>query len=259
MAEIPEAVPWTPPAIDNEKKQLGHSISKSHVDSHSSEASDSGSPKPWEKPGFQAKAHRTWRSIQRYIWDDPDKPAIEKKFLLKLDFFLLTYTCLGYFCKNLDQANISNAYVSGMKEALNMGGSELTYMGNVFTAGYVVGQLPAVILATKVRPSIMVSTLEILWAVFTFCCASVKTVPQLYALRFLVGLCEGAFFPVIIYLISSWCKSSPSSISVPFQLQYSNTKQTQKSSAASESPFSTQPPQWRGCSVDISKQLRTRT
>lgn len=252
MAEIPEAVSWTPPAVGNEKKQLEHSISKSHVDSHSSQSSDS--PKPWEKPGFKAKAQRTWRNIQRYIWDDPDKPAIEKKFLLKLDFFLLTYTCLGYFCKNLDQQNINNAYVSGMKEALNMGGSQLTYMGNVFTAGYVVGQLPAVILSTKIRPSILVSTLEILWAVLTFCCASVKTVPQLYALRFLIGLCEGAFFPVIIYLISSWCKSSPCLCPLP-----ANTKQTQKSSAASVSPFSTQPPQWRGCSVGISKQLRTRT
>lgn len=44
-----------------------------------------------------------WRTAQRYIWDDPDKPAREKKFLRKLDFYLLTYTCLGYFCKNLDQ------------------------------------------------------------------------------------------------------------------------------------------------------------
>lgn len=42
-----------------------------------------------------------WRTFQRFIWDNPDKPAYEKKFLLKLDFFLLTYTCLGYFCKNL--------------------------------------------------------------------------------------------------------------------------------------------------------------
>lgn len=33
-----------------------------------------------------------WRTVQRYVWDDPDKPAYEKKFLLKLDFFLLTYT-----------------------------------------------------------------------------------------------------------------------------------------------------------------------
>ena len=94
-----------------------------------------------------------------------------------------------------------------MKESLNMGGSELTYMSNVFTAGYVVGvvgQLPAVILATRIRPNILVSTVEIFWAVFTFCCAAARPVPQLYALRFLVGLCEGFYFPVIIYLIASW-------------------------------------------------------
>lgn len=49
------------------------------------------------------KTESWWHTVQRYIWDDPDKPADEKRFLLKLDFYLLTYTCLGYFCKNLDQ------------------------------------------------------------------------------------------------------------------------------------------------------------
>ncbi|THX95344.1 MFS general substrate transporter [Aureobasidium pullulans] len=145
-----------------------------------------------------------FRSVQRYVWDDPDKPKHEKKFLLKLDFFLLTYACLGYFCKNLDQQNISNAYVSGMKEALNMNGNELTYMSNVFTAGYVISQLPAVILVTKLRPSHVIPTLECLWAIFTFCSAAVTSVSQLYGLRFLIGFCEGAFFPCIIYLIGSW-------------------------------------------------------
>jgi ACS family pantothenate transporter-like MFS transporter len=91
-----------------------------------------------------------------------------------------------------------------MKEFLHMGGSELKYISNVFTAGYVVGQLPAVILATRIRPSILVSIVEIFWAVFTFCCAAAKSAPQLYALRFLVGLCEGFYFLVIIYLIASW-------------------------------------------------------
>jgi len=124
-----------------------------------------------------------------------------------------------------------------MKEALHMGGSELTYMGNVFTAGYVVGQLPVVILSMKIRPSILVSTLEILWAVFTFACASVKAVPLLYALRFLVGLCEGAFFPVIIYLISSWCKSNLCQCPVTADKQ-----QKQRSSTANESPFTMLPP-----------------
>lgn len=164
--------------------------------------------KPWEKPGALGTTRRVWRSIQRYIWDDPDKPEREKKFLFKLDCFLLSYACLGYFCKNLDQSNLSNAYVSGLKESIGMGGSELTYMSNVFTAGYVVSQLPAVILVTRVRPSYLIPTFEVLWSVFTFCSSAVKTVPQLYALRFLIGLCEGAFFPCMIYLISSWYTKS---------------------------------------------------
>jgi len=177
----------------------GDDLSTEH---HSNEASKS--TPAWEKPGAWGTTRRLWRLFQRYIWDDPDKPKEEKLFLFKLDFFLLTYGCLGYFCKNLDQANISNAYVSGMKEALNMGGSQLTYMGNVFTAGYVVSQLPAVILVTSIRPSILVPTLEVLWSVLTFSCSAVTSVPQLYALRFLIGLCEGAFFPCIIYVIGSW-------------------------------------------------------
>lgn len=158
------------------------------------------------KPGFWGRTQRILNTVQRYIWDDPAKPKEEKRFLLKLDFFLLSYGCLGYFCKNLDQANISNAYVSGMKEDLKLNGSQLTYMSNVFTAGYVVSQLPAVILVTSLRPSLLVPTLEVLWAILTFCSAAVTSVKQLYGLRFLIGLCEGAFFPCIIYVIGSWYK-----------------------------------------------------
>jgi hypothetical protein len=60
------------------------------------------------------RAQRVHRTIQRYMWDDPDKPREEKWFLFKLDVFLLTVSCLGYFSKNLDQQNINNAYVSGV-------------------------------------------------------------------------------------------------------------------------------------------------
>jgi ACS family pantothenate transporter-like MFS transporter len=72
------------------------------------------SPKPWEKPGPIGKTRRALRTIQRYVWDDPDKPKEERWFLFKLDVFLLTAACLGYFSKNLDQQNVGNAYVSGV-------------------------------------------------------------------------------------------------------------------------------------------------
>lgn len=147
---------------------------------------------------------RTWRSIQRYIWDDPDKPKSERWFLFKLDLFLLSSACLGYFSKTLDQANINNAFVSGMQEALVMDGSQLTYAMNCFIAGYVIGEIPAVILVTRVRPSILIPTTELLWTICTFCSAAVTSTSQLYAIRFMVGLFESAYFPVMIYMIGSW-------------------------------------------------------
>jgi ACS family pantothenate transporter-like MFS transporter len=80
----------------------------------STEVQENDDSKPWEKPGFIGSARRAHRILQRYVWDDPDKPQDEKWFLFKLDLFLLTSSCLGYFSKNLDQANIGNAYVSGV-------------------------------------------------------------------------------------------------------------------------------------------------
>ena len=65
---------------------------------------------------------KTWRS---YIWDTLDKSPEERKFLFKLDAVILTFASLGYFIKNLNQININNAFVSGMKEDLNMFGNEL--------------------------------------------------------------------------------------------------------------------------------------
>lgn len=82
----------------------------------STETTEAAAEKSWHDSSEQAQNSQTasisehakrnestWRTLRRYVWDDPDKPAVEKKFLRKLDFFLLTYTCLGYFCKNLDQ------------------------------------------------------------------------------------------------------------------------------------------------------------
>lgn len=51
---------------------------------------------------------------QSYIWDSLDKSPEERRFLFKLDSALLTFASLGYLIKYLDQANINNAFVSGM-------------------------------------------------------------------------------------------------------------------------------------------------
>lgn len=43
---------------------------------------------------------------------------------------------------DLDRANLANAYVSGMKEALNMTGHDLNTVNSLFTVGYTIGMIP---------------------------------------------------------------------------------------------------------------------
>ncbi|KAK5631156.1 hypothetical protein RRF57_006871 [Xylaria bambusicola] len=144
---------------------------------------------------------RTWRS---YFWDTFDKSPEERRFLTKLDAILLTFACLGYFIKALDQVNVNSAFVSGMKEDLGLNGNQLNYIITAWTVGYAIGEIPSNLLLTKIRPSIWIPSLEVLWSVLTILLAKCTTATQIYVLRFFIGLAESAFYPGMQYVIGSW-------------------------------------------------------
>ncbi|KAK3374845.1 major facilitator superfamily domain-containing protein [Podospora didyma] len=149
----------------------------------------------------QVKPTSTWKS---YVWDTLDKSPEERRFLFKLDTILLTFASLGYFIKYLDQVNLNNAFVSGMKEDLGLYGLELNYAQTAWTVGYVIGEIPSNILLTRVRPSIWIPACEVTWSVLTILLAKCNTTTQLYVLRFFIGLAESAFYPGMQYIIGSW-------------------------------------------------------
>ncbi|TVY92332.1 putative transporter [Lachnellula willkommii] len=79
-----------------------------------------------------------------FQWHEPGTSTEEKKLIAKLDWFLLSYSCLKlrqcFFIKQLDANNVSNAYVSGMKEELHFGkGNELSWMNTYFNIGQILG------------------------------------------------------------------------------------------------------------------------
>lgn len=144
-----------------------------------------------------------------YIWDyEPGRTREERVFVQKLDVFLVTMLSFGYFIKNLDQTNIGNAFVSGMKEDLAMNGNEINLVDVAWTVGYVVGQIPSQIILTKVRPSVWVPTCELVWTILTFCLAAAKTSNHVIAIRFFVGLAESSFYPAAHSILGSWYKPS---------------------------------------------------
>ncbi|KAL6892035.1 major facilitator superfamily domain-containing protein [Trichoderma evansii] len=175
------------PSRNLENKSLG-SVNIDRTESLSSES-------------IQPEAKKTWVS---YIWDTLDKSPAERQFLFKLDAALLSFASLGYFIKYLDQVNINNAFVSGMKEDLGLFGNQLNYMQTCWTVGYVIGQIPSNILLTRIRPSIWIPSCEVTWAVLTILMVKCNNAQQIYVLRFFIGLAESTFYPGMQYIIGSW-------------------------------------------------------
>ncbi|KAE8155316.1 pantothenate transporter [Aspergillus avenaceus] len=149
----------------------------------------------------QKQPKRKWVS---YIWDTFDKSPEERRLLFKLDSAILTFASLGYFIKYLDQININNAFVSGMKEDVGLYGNELNYMQACWTVGYVIGEIPSNILLTRIRPRYWIPAMELLWTVLTFSLSRCNTPTQFYVLRFFIGLAESTFYPGMQYIIGSW-------------------------------------------------------
>ncbi|KAI9731234.1 MAG: hypothetical protein M1834_005427 [Cirrosporium novae-zelandiae] len=141
-----------------------------------------------------------------FIWYPEGTTKKEKKLLFKIDFFILTYGCLAYFTKWLDQANLSNAYVSGMKEDLAMYGTEYNLATTCFQVGTILGGIPSNLLLTWVPPRYLLPGLEFIWAILTISTYKVTSYNQLYPLRFFVGFLEGSSFVGLQYVLGSWYK-----------------------------------------------------
>ncbi|TVY47399.1 Pantothenate transporter [Lachnellula occidentalis] len=142
--------------------------------------------------------------IREIVWDSLDRSPEERRLIFKLDIFILTWAGFTYFSKNLNSNNVSNAYVSGMKEDLHVVGNEYQTFTTMWTIGYVLSQIPSQIIITRVRPSIWCPTWELIWVLVTFSTAAVKTPHHLYACRFLVGFAEGTFYPAVHTILGGW-------------------------------------------------------
>ncbi|CAO2647100.1 Nn.00g080220.m01.CDS01 [Neocucurbitaria sp. VM-36] len=144
---------------------------------------------------------RKWYQIR---WFQDYDTSEERNLIIKLDLLIVPYVFLAYWVKYIDQANINNAYVAGMKEDLGFEGNELVKLQTLYILGAVLGQLPFMYLFTRIPMYYLIPFLDVAWGIFTLLQYRVHSYAELAAYRFLVGWFEAAFFPAIHYIFGSW-------------------------------------------------------
>ncbi|KAI9149033.1 MFS transporter PfmaC [Paramyrothecium foliicola] len=157
-----------------------------------------------------AQVHdNAWVKFMTWLrWYPADMDAKEKHLVLKLDLMILIYGCLCFFTKYLSQASLTNAYVTGMKEELEMFGNELNYAIITFWSSYCVFMIPACYYLTRFPVNVVLPLCEIGWGLATFGLAWARNVETVYAMRFFVGLFEACSFTGVIYVIGSWMRKT---------------------------------------------------
>ncbi|KAE9372530.1 pantothenate transporter liz1 [Stipitochalara longipes BDJ] len=154
-----------------------------------------------------ASKSRSFLGLLKYMvdWYPSNYSALERRTVFKLDCFLLPICGIMFFLKWLDQSNVNNAYVSGMKEALHLNGNQYSLFGTFYNIGYLAFQIPSLLILS--RPQLaryFIPTCEVLWSILTFSQSRMENAATIYGTRFLLGILETPVASGSLYVLSSW-------------------------------------------------------
>ncbi|KAK8122454.1 permease of the major facilitator superfamily [Apiospora sp. TS-2023a] len=205
-----------PPAGEQQRQR--HEVSAPTNEKPSSSHNSSADPRDEKFAGITASGPAEAATPQPsgstklsgwFHWHEPGTSPEEKRLIFKLDWFLLSYSCLCFFVKWLDSNNVTNAYASGMQEELGFGpGNELSWMNTYFNIGQLIGAPFANLIITVVRPRYWLPFCLTCWSLFVLFLYKCNTASEFYALRFCIGLFESAAWPGIEYTLGSWYRKS---------------------------------------------------
>ncbi|KAM9939527.1 hypothetical protein OXX80_001009 [Metschnikowia pulcherrima] len=163
--------------------------------------------RPWWKffDEYEFRVNKQTRQNHKwYKWFDENDTPAERKLMWKIDILLTLYSLIAYWAKYLDQTNLNNAYVAGLKESLDMKGNDLVDTQVLFSIGNIVFQLPFIYVLNGLPLNYVLPLLDICWSAFTIGTYKVTSLAQLKALRFLVGTFEAPIYLSYMYLFGTF-------------------------------------------------------
>ncbi|KAL1632291.1 hypothetical protein SLS56_003706 [Neofusicoccum ribis] len=128
----------------------------------------------------------------------------EKRLVLKFDLRILPVLAFMYLCNSLDKGNLGNAKTDGMEKDLHFKGNQYNIILSVFFVPYVIFAAPIAFVGKKYGPSKVLPILMFTFGSMTLLGASVHNFGGMMALRWILGMSESAFFPLVIYYLTTF-------------------------------------------------------
>lgn len=97
-----------------------------------------------------------------------------------------------------------NASVAGMKSDFDMTSNQYSLAVLVFFISYLICEVPSNMILNRVRPSMYLPLLAVLWGTVATCMGAARNYKDLIAMRFLLGIFEAGFAPGCTFYLSSW-------------------------------------------------------
>ncbi|TGO07093.1 hypothetical protein BTUL_0333g00070 [Botrytis tulipae] len=139
-------------------------------------------------------------SESAYVFDHQAERALCRKF----DFRLLPVLASMYLFNSLDKGNLGNAKTDGMEKDLGFKSNQYNIILSVFYIPYVLCALPIAMLGKKYGPATVLPILMMFFGSFTILGVAAQNFGGMMTLRWFLGMSESAFFPLVIYYLTTF-------------------------------------------------------
>ena len=131
------------------------------------------------------------------------RSPIEGRTLRKVQLRIVPFLFLLYMVAFTDRINIGFAALT-MNRELAINSQQFGLLAGVFFFGYFVFEIPSNLLLHKIGARQWIARILLSWGFVAAMTGFVRSVPQLYVARFMLGIMEAGFFPGILLYLTYW-------------------------------------------------------
>src|SRR2546425_6566515 len=129
--------------------------------------------------------------------------AIEQRTIRKLQIRLIPFLFLLYVIAMVDRINIGFAALTMNKE-LGITGHQYGIAAGIFFIGYFLFEVPSNLILHKIGARVWIARILLTWGFIASLTGLVRSVPQLYIARVLLGFAEAGYYPGIVLYLTYW-------------------------------------------------------